>query len=278
MIRKKIGLMWRSMILFLDIDGTLVNSKKEITPKTKEALLKVQEMGHIVALASGRPYPGLKKYAEELRLDYYGGYALSFNGGRIISCRTKEVVYEKNIPNSFKTDICSYARKNGLGLMTYEGDNIITESDIDRYMQLEADINHIRIKKVDDFMEYVSFDMTKCLLTAEPDKAKCCEEELAGLLGESLNVFRSEPFFIEVTTKGVDKAESIAGLIRTIGIPYEDTICCGDGFNDLSMIKYAHVGVAMANAQQVVKDNADFITGSCDEDGLVTVIEKFILR
>ena len=96
------------------------------------------------------------------------------------------------------------------------------------------------------------------------------------ILGGDLNVFRSEPYFIEITIKGVDKAESLAGLLASIGLRREDSICCGDGFNDLTMVKYGGVGVAMGNAQQVVKDNADYITASCDEDGLVEVVEKFV--
>ena len=74
-----------------------------------------------------------------------------------------------------------------------------------------------------------------------------------------------------------DKISVIDHLLQAEGLTKENVICCGDGFNDISMIKYAGVGVAMANAQPVVKEAADFITGSCDEDGLVTVIQKYIL-
>ena len=85
-------------VLVLDIDGTLTNSQKEITPNTKQGIKNIQERGHIVILASGRPTPGMKRYAEELELEQYGGYLLSFNGGRIINCRTGEIVYQKIIP------------------------------------------------------------------------------------------------------------------------------------------------------------------------------------
>lgn len=264
-------------ILILDIDGTLVNSKKEITPRTKDALFEIQRKGHLVALASGRPYPGMKKYAKEIGLEEFGGYALSFNGGMIQNCATKEVVFEKSIDKKYAKIIYDYAMENQIGMVTYQDDMVVTGTEIDKYMEYEARLNYMILHKVKDFCSYVDFDMIKCLLTAEESKAERCEKELANMLAPDLNVFRSEPFFIEITAKGVDKAESVDHLIRQLEIPRENCICCGDGFNDLTMVSYAGIGVAMANAQQIVKDSANYITASCDDDGIVEVIEKFIL-
>lgn len=264
-------------ILILDIDGTLVNSKKEITPQTLKYLKMIQEQGHIVALASGRPYPGMKSYAEQLGLDKMGGYAISFNGGMIIDCTTGKSVFEKTIPNRYASQIYDYAMEHHIGLVTYQDDTVITGTEIDNYMQYEARLNHMVLKKVKNFTEYVDFDMIKCLLTAEPELAEQYEHELYDMFAPELNVFRSEPYFIEITMQGVDKAESISGLLEILGIPRENSICCGDGFNDLTMVQYGGIGVAMGNAQQIVKDNADYITASCDDDGIVEVIKKFIL-
>ena len=150
-------------------------------------------------------------------------------------------------------------------------------TDTDGYMEFEARLNHMELCQVDDFLKVVDFDIIKCLMTAEPEVAEQYEKELAELVSPDLNVFRSEPYFIEITVKGVDKAESIARLLEHIGMKREQCICCGDGFNDKTMVEYAGVGVAMGNAQQVVKDVADYVTASCDEDGLVEVIKKFVL-
>lgn len=264
-------------IILLDIDGTLVNSKKEITKNTLEHLKMVQEMGHVVALASGRPYKGMEVYAKELELDKFGGYAISFNGGRIVECATGNIVFEKCIPNKFAKIIYNYCIENNIGMVTYKDNMVITGTEVDNYMQYEARLNHLIIHRVEDFVKYVDFDMVKCLLTAEPSKAEICEKELKELLMPQLNVFRSEPYFIEITTDGIDKAKTMEVLLEKIGISRENSICCGDGFNDVTMIKYAGVGVAMDNAQQVVKDNADYITASCDDDGIVEVIKKFML-
>ena len=93
-----------------------------------------------------------------------------------------------------------------------------------------------------------------------------------------LSVYRSEPFFIEIMPRGVDKGAAIAGLIERLGLEREDVIACGDGLNDLTMIKYAGLGVAMGNAQPEIKAAADVVTGTNDEDGLVIVIEQYILN
>ena len=98
-------------ILILDIDGTLVNSDKKITPETLKYLMEIQRQGHLVALASGRPFPGMKQYADALELERYGGYALSFNGGKVINCATGEVIYQNCIPRRFAKVLYEFAKE-----------------------------------------------------------------------------------------------------------------------------------------------------------------------
>ena len=92
------------------------------------------------------------------------------------------------------------------------------------------------------------------------------------------SIYRSEPYFIEIMPKDVNKATSLDHMLEGMGLTRENAICCGDGYNDISMIEYAGTGVAMGNAQLAVKDAADYITGTNDEDGLVEVIDKFIMN
>ena len=142
--------------------------------------------------------------------------------------------------------------------------------------------------KEKNLVEYVDYNPNKCLLTAPGEIAAEHEKILSKKFEGRISIYRSEPFFIEALPMGIDKAHSIEGeyrhrkananLAKSLGIPKENTIACGDGFNDLTMIKYAHVGVAMANATDVVKENADYITKSNNEDGIAHVIEKFILE
>lgn len=265
-------------VLVLDIDGTLTNSKKQITENTKKNIIHIMEKGHIVMLASGRPTPGMKKYAKELGLETYGGYLLSFNGGKIINCKTGEIVFQKTLPPVILPGLYRFAKENDCGLMTYLSDTIILGTRSDEYVELEARINGMPIKQVANLLSFVDFEMNKCLMTAPIEKAPEFEEKLNKMYGDIISVYRSEPFFIEIMPKGVDKASSLDRMLATVGLKRENAICCGDGFNDMTMIQYAGVGVAMANAQEKVKQAADFVTSSNDEDGIVNVINKFILN
>ena len=264
-------------LLALDIDGTLTNTQKDITPATLEKIIEAQEKGHIVAIASGRPLPGIRKIADTIELDRFGGYVLAFNGGRIVDYSTGEVVYQAVLDNDVVRDIYDYCLKAGCGMVTYDGDRVITGTDIDGYMTFEASINHMEIMRIDNFREYIDFPLNKCLLTADPDKAEKIEQELAEKFGDQLNIFRSEPYFVEIMPPNVHKATSLEKLLEVLHMDRKDLVACGDGYNDLTMIEYAGVGVAMANAQDIVKEHADYITLSNDEDGLVPVVDKFIL-
>jgi cof-like hydrolase len=264
-------------LLALDIDGTLTNTQKDITPATLEKIIEAQEKGHIVAIASGRPLPGIRKIADTIELDRFGGYVLAFNGGRIVDYSTGEVVYQAVLDNDVVRDIYDYCLKAGCGMVTYDGDRVITGTDIDGYMTFEASINHMEIMRIDNFRKYIDFPLNKCLLTADPDKAEKIEQELAEKFGDQLNIFRSEPYFVEIMPPNVHKATSLEKLLEVLDMDRKDLVACGDGYNDLTMIEYAGVGVAMANAQDIVKEHADYITLSNDEDGLVPVVDKFIL-
>ncbi len=264
-------------IIVLDLDGTLTNSQKEITPKTKEALMSSQKKGKKVVLASGRPTPGIIKLADELKLDHYGGYILSFNGARIIDYKTKEIIYNAVLPSQMIMPIYKEAKALNIGILSYTEDEIILGNGMDEYNKLEAKINGIPMREVDNFPEYINFPVNKCLLTGEPERMADCETVLKQKFGEYLNIYRSEPFFLEVMPQNIDKAYSLRKLLEHLNLTPKQMICCGDGYNDLSMIKYAGLGVAMANAQEIVKKAAQFVTYSNDEDGIAHVVETFLL-
>ncbi|MFA9465253.1 MAG: Cof-type HAD-IIB family hydrolase [Velocimicrobium sp.] len=263
-------------MIVLDLDGTLTNSQKVITPKTKQALMKIQEEGIKVVLASGRPTAGILNLSKELCLDKYEGYILSFNGARIIDVKTKEVIYNKVLPKEMIPDIFDEVKKLKVGILTYEENEIIIGNGMDKYNQLESKVNGIPTREVDDFASYITFPVNKCLLTGHPKKILYAEDVLKEKFGEYLNIYKSEPFFLEIMPKNIDKAYSLSKLLDHIGITRKQMICCGDGYNDLTMIRFAGLGVAMKNAQEDVKREADFITYSNDEDGIAYVIEKFI--
>lgn len=262
--------------LVMDIDGTLTNTEKNITKATKDAIRKILEQGHKVVLASGRPAFGMRRYADELELKRYGGYLLSHNGARALDYCTGKVIFQKTLPLELLPDLYAFAREKGCGLATHSENAVISAFAPDDYVALEARINGMPVKEAENFPDYVKFDIYKCFMTADSERAAALEKELQVICGFRASVYRSEAFFIEIVPRDVDKGDSLARLMEGIGIRREDVICCGDGFNDISMIRYAGVGVAMGNAQPPVKEAADYVTAGNDEDGLVQVIERFI--
>lgn len=264
-------------ILVLDIDGTLTNSKKQITEATKQAIWELMDRGHLVALASGRPTPGMRRYEKELELDKRGGYLLSYNGARIVECISGEVVHQNFLPLQVVPELYEFAKERGAGLITYDGDIVISAFEPDEYIKLEAGINWLPIRHEPDFVEYVNYDINKCLMTAPGEQAAVYEKELQERFGDIISIYRSEPFFIEIMPKDINKAVGLDWVLKGLGMGPEQAVCCGDGYNDISMIEYAKVGVAMGNAQPAVKEAADYIAPTNDEDGLVDVIKKFFV-
>ena len=127
-------------------------------------------------------------------------------------------------------------------------------------------------------MENLPPHPTKLLMTGDPTITAMAEEELLEIVGSKMDVFRSAPFFIELVPKGIDKAQSLIRLLNHINLTPKDMIAFGDGYNDLSMLKLAGMGVAMANAVPEVRAEADYITLSNEEDGVAAAIEKFFYK
>ena len=152
--------------------------------------------------------------------------------------------------------------------MTYADGVIITEDIDDEYVIIESEINHLPIKLVKNFKETVDFSVNKVLLTGKPEYVQKIIDEFKESYGDSLSIYRSAPFFIEVMAQGIDKAASLQALIERLGIKQEEVISFGDGYNDLSMIEFAGMGVAMENAVDQVKQCADYITLSNDDEGI----------
>ncbi len=255
-------------LIALDLDGTLKSTNKQILPKTKMILQNLARRGIIIVLASGRPTAGLYAEAEELELDKTGGYLLSFNGAKIVDYCTKEIIYQKVYDAKTAHNVYDRAKKYDLAVMTYSDELILTEDDNDEYVIIESEINHMPIKHIDSFKEVVNFSVNKVLLTGNPDYAGRIVEEFKAPYGDSLSIYRSAPFFIEVMAQGIDKAASLQALINRLGITPNEVISFGDGYNDLTMIEFAGMGVAMANAVDEVKQRADYITLSNDEEGI----------
>lgn len=263
--------------LALDLDGTLMDSNKELSEENREAIWRAIDAGTAVILASGRPMFGVKPVADALELDSRGGYILAYNGGNILDCKTNELIYQRQIPDECIEDICLFARDNGVFALTYYKDKIVAESDTDEYVIKEAFCNSAQIMKVDCLDKFVDYPVAKFLVVGEHKKLLPVQEALTDKYDEQLDIFFSEEYFLEIVPKNVGKDVSLDALLKLLKLDRDELIACGDGMNDISMIKYAGLGVAMENAYPKVKEAADYIAPSNDDNGVAKVIENLIL-
>lgn len=264
-------------MLVLDLDGTLTNSRKELTEPTRQALIEIQEAGKKVVLASGRPTYGIVPLAEALNLSKYGSYILSFNGGRITQCSSNKVIYDRVLPKEVIGPIFEIASTYpDVDIMTYENEYIIAGLTHNEYTDKEAFLNKMQVRRVDNFVDYITFPINKLLITGEPEVLEKLMAQLQRKYNKYLSINRSEAFFLEIMPQNIDKALSLQRLLNSIGMKADSMICCGDGYNDISMIEFAGLGVAMENAKPLVKESANFITKSNDDEGILFVINEFM--
>lgn len=266
-------------IIALDLDGTLTNSEKIITLRTFDALMKAQREGVRLVLASGRPTFGITALANQLQLADYGGYVLSYNGGRIIDWCKKTVIFSQVVDQKLVPILYDFAEKAQLPIVTYLPDAILASKNEGEYLAEEARINGMPVVVAQNFVEeamQIAGGSTKFLIPGEPELLIQLESEMKAALSEQMEVFRSAPFFLELPPKGIDKAQSLQRLLTHLGLERESLMAFGDGFNDLSMIQFAGQGVAMANAVEEVKSIADFVTTSNEEDGIAHALEHLL--
>lgn len=266
-------------IIALDLDGTLTNSEKNITPRTFDALMKAQREGVRLVLASGRPTFGIAALANQLQLADYGGYVLSYNGGRIIDWCEKTVIFSQVVDQKLVPILYDFAEKAQLPIVTYLPEAILASKNEGEYLAEEARINGMPVVVAQNFVEeamQIAGGSTKFLIPGEPELLIQLESEMKAALSEQMEVFRSAPFFLELPPKGIDKAQSLQRLLAHLGLERESLMAFGDGFNDLSMIQFAGQGVAMANAVEEVKSIADFVTTSNEEDGIAHALEQLL--
>ena len=253
-------------VLALDLDGTLTNDQKLVTPRTRAALDAAIEKGVTIVLASGRPTAGIQPLAEELGLE-------------IVDCRTGETLVEKTLDPALVPELCDFAAAQDIAILTYNREGIVCERDKDEWANKECFTTKLPMIHVDDLASYVNYPVCKMLITLDPARrdAVCAagQQQFAG----RADLYPSSPFFIEAVPLGVAKDRSLAALLERMGLTRENLMACGDGLNDRSMIAYAGVGVAMQNAEQPVKDCADYVTtADNNHDGVAEAVEKFILR
>lgn len=272
--------------IVLDIDGTLLNTGKIISEKTKQALIAAQEKGIKVILASGRPTTGMLEVAEQLEMTKYEGFLVSYNGARVTDCLTKKVLFNQAMSIETGQAILEHL-KNFDVMPMIDKDDYLYVNDVYSGMldlpdgafniiEYEARGGNFKLSEIDDLAAFATFPINKILIAAQPEYLQKIAPALHAPFDEIVTAAFSAPFYFEFTDKGIDKAKALNTVFPEMGIHSENIIAFGDGHNDRSIIEYAGIGVAMGNAVDALKEIADDVTLSCDEDGIAAGLEKYL--
>lgn len=263
-------------IIATDLDGTLLNDSSELTLHTREVLIEAQRQGMRVVLASGRPANGMRHIAEALHLKEYGGYIMAFNGGQIIDCTTEEEVYSIHLPHTYLPLMLDKAHSHGFSLITYHGEYVVSEDEANEYINKTIHRNRLKFKKVQSFVQEVVYPINKCMIVGDPRQLEPLEKSLQTEYQGRLSTYLSDAFFLEVVPMGINKATGLKRLLEHLHESPSRLIAFGDAPNDAAMLRYAGLGVAMAQAHQAARDASDISTLTNNEDGVAAVVEKLL--
>ena len=265
-------------ILALDMDGTLLNSQKKISPKTEKAISELSKRGVIVAVSTGRGVAELQDYKDELKFMHYG---VTSSGGAVYDFFNKKAVRTHCIPANIAYEIIDAgiserAMIHILGLTS----SVMRDEDIknaaDFQMSIYAPMYDRICTRCNDFKNYVSENPGEIikinLYHRSPDSRQRNFERLKHL---DLTFAFAETTALEMSPKGVSKASGLIELCDFLKIDIAETVAVGDAPNDIEVLKTAGIAAVMGNATAEIKKLADFVTDDNDHDGIVKVIEKY---
>lgn len=263
-------------VIILDVDGTLLNHQKKIMDKTRDALLAIQKKQIRIMLVSGRPLCGLTGYAKELNMRRYNGMLASCNGHQILNLKSGEILFERTIPKAVVHKVLRHCKTYDVTVMIDDGIHLFIEDSEGFMVDYEAKGNNFIIKKVDDLVKFIDFDVHKILISGESEYLMNMYEALYSPFYNDLDCMFTSPCYMEYVMKDFDRVAAIQTVLETSGYHRNDIMAFGDGSHDIDLLQYAGIGIAMENGDDDVKEVADFITLSNEEDGISYALERLL--
>lgn len=263
-------------LISLDCDGTLLNSKKEITEKTINAIRQAERMGIKIVLASARPFYRLKPYLSQLGLLTSDQYTIAFNGGLVLNNTEDDIIFSKAFSKDQVLELVKIGEEFNTQIFIYTRNEIISNINDEKYKKKNPDVNFI-VANLED-IEFTNDEVFKLVYVNTPEETLKLRTELPRDLHERYEISSSVPQFVEFVEKGISKSHALKLIGERAGILSSEVIAFGDQDNDLQMFEFAGYSVAMGNSCDEIKYKADFVTVSNDEDGVAHAIEKLILN
>jgi Cof subfamily protein (haloacid dehalogenase superfamily) len=270
--------------ILLDIDGTLTNDQKQITPRTRDALLAAQDAGAVLVLASGRANMGLIGFADTLDMKRHNGIFVCFNGAKAMNYQTGEVYFQQTLTvdqgkrvlaHMQDFDVCPIYDRGAYMYLENAFFTITRDGEPWNIAEYEAHNNNYLLCEVANNADFLEWELNKILVAGQPEYLQEHWQEMGAPFEGELSAMFTAPYYYEFTPLGVDKTRALKETFTVLGIDRSEVIAFGDAQNDQSMIEWAGIGVAMGNAVDEVRAVADYVTLSNNDDGIAAALEHF---
>lgn len=263
-------------LMATDMDDTLLRDDWTISERTVQAIRQAQKRGVYVTIATGRMPASVRPYAQQLGIDVP---VITYNGAMVQEALSEKVLYRKVIPIETAQNITNWLLQQDVYFHVYLKDQVFAEKMNDWSRNYEratrVPIVETNLRKR---LTLEKEGVEKILLFGESEILKGWEDKLHLHYGKEVRTTQSKPYFLELIHPEVNKGAALSSLAKRLGVKQEEVLAIGDSLNDLEMIQYAGIGVAMGNARQEVKEAANVVTATNQEDGVALAIEKYVLR
>lgn len=258
------------MVFVFDIDGTLIRNDYTISEKTVNAIKNLEKNGNVIIFASGRMLISVQKVIKKFFNKSYP--IIAYNGG-MVWIQDKGIVFEKSVDFKSTKKVIEYFRQRGIHRQLYVNDKLYGEEDNDEIKSYakHADVDYYI---VEDLLELVSKkNPTKILAISDSETLKSSKKELEKL-NLNVDIFKSMDIFLDIVPKSVNKAEALKFLLKELNCESQKLVVFGDNHNDIAMFKLADFSIAVDNAVDELKKEADYIAPSNDEDGVYIALSE----
>lgn len=263
----------RIRLFATDVDDTLLSDDLSISDRNRQAVRRAQAAGVVIVLASGRPTAGMAAVAAELGLHPRRDWLVSFNGGAVGN-PDGTVLWQTGFDRREGLELWDAAEREGLGWLSYDQSGIVTVRP-DPWNAEEARLTGLPVRTIG--RDGLPAFLPKVILLGAPERLAEAAPRLRERYGRRWQIATSKPFFLEITPLGVEKGSCLQRLADHLGIAAEQCLAIGDGHNDLPMLRWAGVGVAVANAAAAVREAADWVSAANREHGVALALERFAL-
>ena len=265
-------------LVAIDMDGTLLNSKKELLEETKQYFKNFHNKNTetLLVLCTGRPETGIRPYLKDLGYLEENHYIISQNGANIYESQTGKRVMDVFLDSNAIQKWIDLGKEHGLSVMGGSIDCYYSfDEDPTPWMEFDTKIVSAKVKRISR-QDSLSTDFYKILILGEKEELDRFETFIPEEWRDEFYVVRSQKYLLELLTKGVNKAFGLEKLAQKLNIQPSEIVAIGDAANDIEMLEYAGLAIAMGNASEEVKAIADIVTDTNENNGVIKAIDNLI--